>query len=46
VRLALGEIALNSHDESGRKILSDLSKDAAARGFLLFSEKARAAMNR
>ena len=46
VRLALGEIALNSHDESGRKISSDLSKDAAARGFLLFSEKARAAMNR
>jgi eukaryotic-like serine/threonine-protein kinase len=46
VRLARGEIALKSHDESGRKILSDLSKDAAARGFLLYSERTHTIMNR
>ena len=45
VRLALGEIALNSHDDSGRKILSDLSEDASARGFLLYSQKARSVMD-
>jgi eukaryotic-like serine/threonine-protein kinase len=41
VRLALGEIALKSHDNSGRKMLADLSQDAAAKGFLLVAQKAR-----
>lgn len=40
VRLALGEVALKSHDFAGRKILVDLSKDAASKGFLLVSQKA------
>ena len=40
VRLVLGEIALKSHDPAGYKILSDLSKDAASKGFLLVSHKA------
>lgn len=40
-RYALGEIALKSHDAAGRKILSDLAKEAASKGFLLVSQKAR-----
>jgi serine/threonine protein kinase/Tfp pilus assembly protein PilF len=39
-RFALGEIALKSQDPSGRKILNDLSRDAASKGFLLLSRKA------
>lgn len=39
-RYALGEIALKSQDPSGRKILNDLSRDAASKGFLLLSRKA------
>jgi hypothetical protein len=40
VRLSLGEIALKSHDALGRKILTDLARDAASKGFLLISQKA------
>jgi serine/threonine protein kinase/tetratricopeptide (TPR) repeat protein len=39
-RFALGEIAVKLQDPSGRKILNDLSRDAASRGFLLLSRKA------
>jgi tetratricopeptide (TPR) repeat protein len=39
-RFALGEIAFKSQDPSGRKILNDLSRDAASKGFLLLSRKA------
>jgi len=40
-RFALGEIALKSQDPTGRKILNNLSSDAASKGFLLVSRKAR-----
>jgi eukaryotic-like serine/threonine-protein kinase len=39
-RFALGETALKSKDPEGKKILSDLAKDAEAKGFLLVSQKA------
>ena len=45
VRFALGEIALKAQDFSGRKILNDLSNDAAAKGFLLVSRKANSALS-
>ena len=41
VRLALGEIAVRSHDASRRKILDDLAADAEAKGYVLMAEKAR-----
>jgi serine/threonine protein kinase/tetratricopeptide (TPR) repeat protein len=43
VRLVRGEVALKSHDPSGRKILGDLVKDAEANGFFLLAQKARTA---
>jgi serine/threonine protein kinase/tetratricopeptide (TPR) repeat protein len=45
-RLALGEIALKFQDPSGRKILNDLSRDAASKGFLLVSQKAHSLLSR
>lgn len=46
LRLVLGEIALKSHDPAGRKILSDLSKDAESKGFLLVSHKANSLLSK